>query len=172
MLSEAEDKSENGAMIYPTSGVPHDLDDDPIYFRYQTTRGRTRTEEYQMPHTGVALWRPYPADFIESLDFSLVAKAMIRGTQAPPGASSQGLTWITFDYLFPSPDLRGVPELDIGVFDANTKALRGRIKLQFCGYLQAMASTMDWYGGDLLLIGAPCCGGENIRKIFGYFPKD
>jgi hypothetical protein len=78
--------------------------------------------------------------------------------------------WFSFDFL--SPDWRAIPEIDIGVFDANTRSMRGRIKLRFCGYLQAMASTLNWYGPNLISVGAPCCGERDVRRIFGYFPKE
>ncbi len=171
MLSEKEDQAENGPLIFSTFATPpEEMVNDPAYFGYQTNRGRFR--EWDFPVRDDASFWSEPlrfGGFHESFDFSLVAKAMIRGTEGPPRGPA-GLVFFSFDFL--SPDLRRVPEIDISVFETKSKVLRGRIRLRFCGYLQAMASTLNWIGADLLSLGAPCCGERDQRRIFGYFPKE
>lgn len=168
ILPDAENQAEKGPKIVYTSLYNANPDEsepaESIYYR--THQGQFREEQFLMPMDGDAgLGPPQFARFRESLDFSLVARVNIRGTSAPPGSSG-------FWSFSLEPDTRRVPQLEIGVFDSKTKAIRGRIKLRFCGNLDAMASMISWAGSNLIEIGAPCCGEGDYRNIYGYFPKD
>ena len=168
MLSDFENEAEKGSRVV---SVPYDPADsegsestESAYYRMH--QGQFHEGQFQLPGEDDAGLGPAGyGGFVESLDFSLVARANVRGTASPPGSAG---FW-SFSLL---PDTRRVPQIEINVFDSKTKAIRGRIKLRFCGYLEAMAGTLSWDGPNLIRLGAPCCGEGDYRKLYGYFPKD
>ena len=169
MLSDAENQAEKGSRVVsvPYFSVNPDGSEPAEFTYYRMHRDQFHEGQFQLPSEDDAGLGPAGyGGFVESLDFSLVVRANVRGTASPPGSAG---FW-SFSLL---PDTRRVPQIEINVFDSKTKAIRGRIKLRFCGQLDAMAQTIGWEGPNLMVLGAPCCGpGEFARVIYGYFPRD